>query len=75
VSTRIANALLQPATGRHVVASTAVIRAASTLRALVARDSAVLISPIALLQTVFPALAVLIGRSARLALTVKGTFV
>jgi hypothetical protein len=75
VSTRIANALLQPATGRHVVASTAVIRAASTLRALVARDSAVLISLIALLQTVFPALAVLIERSARLALTVKGTFV
>jgi hypothetical protein len=71
----MANALLQPATDRHVVALTAVIRAASASRALAARGSAVPMSPVTLSQTAFPALTVLRGRCARLVLAVERTFV
>ena len=74
-SVQTANALLQPATDQHAVASTAVVLTAFALRHLTAQDSAVLISPATRSQTALLALTALKGRSALLALAVGETCV
>lgn len=73
-SAKMANALLQPATDQHAVASTAVVQAASALKRLAALDSVVLIS-LALPQPALLPLIVPQGRSALQELAVEVMFV
>jgi hypothetical protein len=71
----MANALLQPATDHHVIASIVAVQTVFASRTLVMQDSVVLISPVALSQAVLLALTVFRVRSALLVLAVGETFV